>query len=79
MTPAGEAGGIRGLWGRARESMAAYVPPTRDQITMFLGLLAGGALFLTMAFFFVFPPVIILSPQKFALSFTIGACGPIAH
>lgn len=37
----------------------------------FFALLAGGIVFLLLAFLF-FLPVIILSPSKFALSFTLG-------
>lgn len=40
---------------------------------LFMSLLGGGIFFLFMAFF-LFLPVIILSPSKFALSFTIGNC-----
>ena len=47
--------------------------PSTEQIGLFLALAGGGALFLFMAFF-LFLPVLILSPSKFALSFTIGCC-----
>lgn len=40
---------------------------------LFAALMGGGALFLFMAVF-LFLPVIILAPSKFALSFTIGCC-----
>ncbi len=40
---------------------------------LFFSLVGGGAFFLFMAFF-IFLPVIILSPSKFALAFTIGCC-----
>lgn len=40
---------------------------------LFFCLLGGGLFFLFMAFF-LFLPVIILSPSKFALAFTIGCC-----
>ncbi len=38
---------------------------------MFFSFLAAGGVFLLLAFF-IFLPVIILSPSKFALSFTLG-------
>lgn len=47
--------------------------PTGEQLMYFLSLLGGGLFFLFMAFF-VFLPVVILAPSKFALSFTIGCC-----
>jgi hypothetical protein len=47
--------------------------PTGDQLIYFCSLLAGGLFFLFLAFF-VFLPVIILAPSKFALAFTIGNC-----
>jgi hypothetical protein len=40
---------------------------------LFFALTGGGVFFLFMAFF-VFLPVVILAPSKFALSFTIGCC-----
>lgn len=40
---------------------------------LFVALMGGGAFFLFMAVF-LFLPVIILAPSKFALSFTIGCC-----
>lgn len=63
--------GFLGFVGRAREAASAYAPPTGEQITLFLGLLSGGLLFLAIAFF-VCLPVIVLSPRKFALAYTLG-------
>ena len=60
-----------GVLGRARESVSAYAPPSRDQMTAFAVLLGAGALFLAVAFF-VCLPVVVLSPHKFALAFTVG-------
>ncbi|GBF97008.1 hypothetical protein Rsub_09805 [Raphidocelis subcapitata] len=47
--------------------------PTGEQLVLFFSLAGGGALFLAMAFF-MFLPIIIIAPSKFALSFTIGCC-----
>lgn len=45
--------------------------PSSQQLVYFFSFLAAGAVFLTLAFL-LFLPVIILSPSKFALSFTLG-------
>jgi hypothetical protein len=45
--------------------------PSTQQLTQFFAFLAGGVVLLALAFM-VFLPVIILSPSKFALSFTLG-------
>jgi len=68
---AGAGGGLMGALGRARESVSAYAPPSRDQMAAFGVLLGAGGLFLAVAFF-VCLPVVVLSPHKFALSFTVG-------
>ncbi|KAI8467688.1 MAG: Got1/Sft2-like family-domain-containing protein [Monoraphidium minutum] len=47
--------------------------PSGEQLMYFFALLGGGMFFLFMAFF-IFLPVIILAPSKFALAFTIGCC-----
>lgn len=47
--------------------------PSGEQLIYFFSFLGGGLFFLFMAFF-VFLPVIILAPSKFALAFTIGCC-----
>mmetsp|Transcript_30621 Transcript_30621/g.78163 ORF Transcript_30621/g.78163 Transcript_30621/m.78163 type:complete len:238 (-) Transcript_30621:330-1043(-) len=45
--------------------------PSTQQLAYFFAFLAGGGVMLALAFLF-FLPVIILSPSKFALSFTLG-------
>mmetsp|Transcript_11328 Transcript_11328/g.19822 ORF Transcript_11328/g.19822 Transcript_11328/m.19822 type:complete len:243 (-) Transcript_11328:214-942(-) len=45
--------------------------PSGQQLVYFFAFLAGGGVFLLLAFV-IFLPVIILSPSKFALSFTLG-------
>lgn len=47
--------------------------PSGEQLMLFFALAGGGAFFLFMAFF-LFLPVIILAPSKFALSFSLGCC-----
>eukprot|EP00798_Chlamydomonas_sp_ICE-L_P020258 gene20258-27012_t len=45
--------------------------PTSTQLIYFFCFLAGGGVFLMLAFT-IFLPIIILSPSKFAMSFTLG-------
>jgi hypothetical protein len=45
--------------------------PSSQQLMYFFAFVTGGGVFLLLAFM-LFLPVIILSPSKFALSFTIG-------
>jgi Got1/Sft2-like family len=46
--------------------------PSGTQFVYFAALLAGAAIFYALSFF-VFLPLLILSPSKFALSFTFGS------
>lgn len=50
----------------------AFSIPSGMQLAYFFAFLAGGGVFLLMSFM-IFLPVIILSPSKFALSFTLGS------
>lgn len=50
---------------------AAQFVPSRQALTAFAIMIAAGSFFIFMAFF-MFLPVIVLVPQKFAISFTIG-------
>lgn len=45
--------------------------PTGQALVYFFSFMAAGAVFLLLAFM-LFLPVIILTPSKFALSFTLG-------
>ena len=45
--------------------------PSGQQLVYFFSFLAAGGVFLLLAFT-IFLPTIILSPSKFALSFTLG-------
>lgn len=45
--------------------------PSGQQLAYFFSFLAAGGVFLLLSFT-IFLPVIILSPSKFALSFTLG-------
>ncbi|KAG0585081.1 hypothetical protein KC19_3G256500 [Ceratodon purpureus] len=53
------------------QSAASFVP-SRQALTAFFIMIAAGSFFIFMAFF-MFLPVIVLVPQKFAISFTIGS------
>lgn len=46
--------------------------PSTANLTYFFALLAAGAFFLLLSFF-VFLPVIVVAPAKFALTFSIGS------
>eukprot|EP00850_Spirogloea_muscicola_P013358 SM000090S24320 [mRNA] locus=s90:236080:236829:- [translate_table: standard] len=50
---------------------AAAVMPSRQALATFGVLVAAGAFFISLAFA-VFLPFLVLAPQKFALSFTLG-------
>lgn len=55
----------------ANVQSAAQFVPSRQALTAFAIMIAAGSFFIFMAFF-MFLPVIVLVPQKFAISFTIG-------
>lgn len=52
------------------QSATSFVP-SRQAITVFSIMIAAGVFFIIMAFT-MFLPIIVLVPQKFAISFTIG-------
>lgn len=54
------------LWG------CSVQMPSTTQFTYFFSLFAAGVVFLVLAFT-IFLPVIILTPAKFALCFTLGS------
>jgi len=56
----------------ANVQSAAQFVPSRQALTVFAIMIAAGSFFIFMAFF-MFLPVIVLVPQKFAISFTIGS------
>jgi hypothetical protein len=45
--------------------------PSTQQLVYLVSFLAAGVVFLSLAFM-LFLPIIVLSPSKFALSFTLG-------
>ncbi|GFR48498.1 hypothetical protein Agub_g10397, partial [Astrephomene gubernaculifera] len=55
----------------------AFSLPTGQALVYFFSFLAAGGVFLLLAFM-LFLPVIILSPSKFALSFTLGCLSIMA-
>jgi hypothetical protein len=61
--------GVRELPGNV-QAAASFVP-SRQAVTCFAIMTAAGVFFILMAFF-MFLPVIVLFPQKFAISFTLG-------
>ncbi|XP_024363090.1 uncharacterized protein [Physcomitrium patens] len=61
--------GVREL--PANVQSATQFVPSRQALTAFAIMIAAGVFFIFMAFF-MFLPIIVLVPQKFAIAFTIG-------
>lgn len=66
---------VTGPAGAGRRYCRRFIP-SATQFTYFACLLGGGLVFLSLSFF-VFLPIIIIAPSKFALTFTLGEGGAV--
>lgn len=64
--------GVQGLSGNFNSQMPSFQIPSSTQLAYFAALFGGGLFFLGLAFF-LFLPVIIIAPSKFAICFTVGS------
>ncbi|KAK9867185.1 hypothetical protein WJX84_003717 [Apatococcus fuscideae] len=64
--------GVQGLGGSLQSNVQSLQMPNMQQFAYFFAFLIAGLVFLVIAFS-LFLPVIILAPNKFAISFTIAS------